>query len=285
MCNFKAIKIQKKMRRDTLKKMDTDLQDVVQYTLDIHGETHNMNDYIGKNIKIEWSGDVICSCKKVMKKFYRSGFCYQCYWDSPMASQSIFKPELCTAHLGIEERDLEWEKEFQIAPHYVYLANSSGIKVGITRGSQGVIRWMDQGASQAILLAEVPNRRFSGDIEVSLKRFVADVTNWRKMLSGTPDFVDLVQLKEELSLHVPEELKQYILPNNTVTEIKYPVTKYPTKIKSVKLERTPIIEGELMGIKGQYLLLDEDRVFNIRSHEGFISKFSHQEMAKQGLLF
>tara|TARA_B110000881_G_scaffold30922_1_gene23348 strand:+ start:812 stop:1669 length:858 start_codon:yes stop_codon:yes gene_type:complete len=285
MCNFKAIKIQKIMRRDTLKKMDTDLQDVVQYTLEIHGETHNMNDYIGKNIKIEWSGDVICSCEKVMKKFYRSGFCYQCYWDSPMASQSIFKPELCTAHLGIEERDLEWEKEFQIAPHYVYLANSSGIKVGITRGSQGVIRWMDQGASQAILLAEVPNRRFSGDIEVSLKRFVADVTNWRKMLSGTPDFVDLVQLKEELSLHVPEELKQYILPNNTVTEIKYPVTKYPTKIKSVKLERTPIIEGELMGIKGQYLLLDEDRVFNIRSHEGFISKFSHQEMAKQGLLF
>ena len=285
MCNFKAIKIQKIMRRDTLKKMDTDLQDVVQYTLDIHGETHNMNDYIGKNIKIEWSGDVICSCEKVMKKFYRSGFCYQCYWDSPMASQSIFKPELCTAHLGIEERDLEWEKEFQIAPHYVYLANSSGIKVGITRGSQGVIRWMDQGASQAILLAEVPNRRFSGDIEVSLKRFVADVTNWRKMLSGTPDFVDLVQLKEELSLHVPEELKQYILPNNTVTEIKYPVTKYPTKIKSVKLERTPIIEGELMGIKGQYLLLDEDRVFNIRSHEGFISKFSYQEMAKQGLLF
>jgi hypothetical protein len=280
-----AIKIQKIMRRDTLKKMDTDLQDVVQYTLDIHGQTHNMNDYIGKNIKIEWSGDVICSCEKVMKKFYRSGFCYQCYWDSPMASQSIFKPELCTAHLGIEERDLEWEKEFQIAPHYVYLANSSGIKVGITRGSQGVIRWMDQGASQAILLAEVPNRRFSGDIEVSLKRFVADVTNWRKMLSGTPDFVDLVQLKEELSLHVPEELKQYILPNNTVTEIKYPVTKYPTKIKSVKLERTPIIEGELMGIKGQYLLLDEDRVFNIRSHEGFISKFSHQEMAKQGLLF
>ena len=285
MCNFKAIKIQKIMRRDTLKKMDTDLQDVVQYTLDIHGETHNMNDYIGKNIKIEWSGDVICSCEKVMKKFYRSGFCYQCYWDSPMASQSIFKPELCTAHLGIEERDLEWEKEFQIAPHYVYLANSSGIKVGITRGSQGVIRWMDQGASQAILLAEVPNRRISGDIEVSLKRFVADVTNWRKMLSGTPDFVDLVQLKEELSLHVPEELKQYILPNNTVTEIKYPVTKYPTKIKSVKLERSPIIEGELMGIKGQYLLLDEDRVFNIRSHEGFISKFSHQEMAKQGLLF
>ena len=273
------------MRRDTLKKMNTELKDVVHYTLDIHGETHKMNDYIGKQIKIEWSGVVICSCGKKMEKFYRSGFCYPCYWDSPMASQSIFKPELCTAHLGIEERDLEWEKEFQLSPHYVYLANSSGIKVGITRGSQGVIRWMDQGASQAILLAEVPNRRFSGDIEVSLKQFVDDKTNWRKMLSGTPESVDLVQLKEELSQHVPEELKQYILPNNTVTDIKYPVTKYPAKINSTKLDKTPIIKGKLLGIKAQYLLLDGDRVFNIRSHEGYIANFSVSKISNQTSLF
>mgnify|MGYP001270960770 CR=1 FL=1 len=129
---------------------------------------------------------------------------------------------------------------------------------------------------QAIILAEVPNRRFSGDIEVSLKRFVDDITNWRKMLSGEPKAVDLVKMKSELSVHVPEDLKQYILPNNSITEIKYPVTQYPKKIKSVKLERTSVIEGELKGIKGQYLLLDEDRVFNVRSHEGFIAKFSHQ---------
>ena len=273
------------MMKDTLKKMDTNLQDVVQYRLDIHGENILMNELIGKQIKIEWSGEVICSCGKKMKKFYRSGFCYECFYDSPLASQSIFKPELCTAHLGIEERDLEWEKKFQLAPHFVYLANSSGIKVGITRGTQGVIRWMDQGASQAIILAEVPNRRFSGDIEVSLKRFVDDVTNWRKMLSGEPKAVDLVKMKTELSVHVPEDLKQYILPNNSITEIKYPVTQYPKKIKSVKLERTSIIEGELKGIKGQYLLLDADRVFNVRSHEGFIAKFSHQEIAQQGMLF
>jgi hypothetical protein len=121
------------MLRDTLKKMNTELKDVVNYTLDIHGITHRMNGYLGKQIKIEWSGVVICQCGKKSDKFYRSGYCYKCYWESPLASQSIFKPELCTAHLGIEERDLEWEKEFQIAPHYVYLANSSGIKVGITR--------------------------------------------------------------------------------------------------------------------------------------------------------
>jgi hypothetical protein len=273
------------MLSDTLKKMDTKLNEVVQYTLDINGVIHNMNNYIGQQLKITWSGVVICSCGKRMSTFYRkSGYCYKCYWESPRASQSIFKPELCTAHLGIEERDLKWEREFQIAPHYVYLANSSGLKVGITRSSQGVTRWMDQGASQAILLAKVPNRRFSGDIEVALKYFLSDVTNWRKMLSGTPEPVDLVKVKEELSEHVPEELKKYILLDNTVTGIKYPVTKYPTKIKSVKLERNPILEGRLLGIKGQYLLLNEDRVFNIRSHEGFISEFSVQEAA-QGTLF
>jgi len=273
------------MMKDTLKKMDTNLQDVVQYKLDIHGENILMNELIGKQIKIEWSGQVICSCGKKMKKFYRSGFCYVCFYESPLASQSIFKPELCTAHLGIEERDLEWEKTFQLAPHYVYLANSSGIKVGITRGTQGVIRWMDQGASQAILLAEVPNRRFSGDIEVELKKYVDDVTNWRKMLSGKPKPVDLVKMKENLSTYVPEELKQYILPDNTVTEINYPVMEYPKKINSTKLERTPIIEGELKGIKGQYLLLDGDRVFNVRAHEGFISTFSFSDIVKQGKLF
>ena len=273
------------MSKDSLKKMKTELYDEVKYCLEINNETHNMNEIIDKNITIKWTGKVICSCGKEMKKFYRSGFCYKCYWESPMASQSIFKPELCTAHLGVEERNLEWERKFQIAPHYVYLANSSGIKVGITRKSQGINRWMDQGASQAILLAEVPNRRYSGDIEVSLKRFVNDITNWRKMLSGEPQSIDLIKLKKELSIHIPNELKKYILSDDTVTEIKYPVKKYPKKIKSLKLEKNPIIEGKLLGIKGQYLLLDNDRVFNVRSHEGFIIKFSYNDVMNQSQLF
>lgn len=273
------------MLRDTLKKMDTDLRDVVYYTLDINGISHKMNSYIGKQIRIIWNGMVLCSCGKKMKIFYRgSGFCYRCYWESPLASPSIFKPEICTAHLGIEERDLEWEKKFQINPHYVYLANSSGIKVGITRKTEGISRWMDQGASQAILLAEVPNRRFSGDIEVFLKRFVSDKTNWRKMLSKSPEPLDLVKIKEELSVHVPKEHKKYILADNRVTEIEYPVIRYPQKIKSVKLDKDPILEGQLLGIKGQYLLLDQDRVFNVRSHKGFISDFSINDIS-QGNLF
>ena len=281
---FRAIKIQN-MSINKLKKMSTNLQDIVQYNLHLNGINHKMNDYIGKQIKFEWSGVVICQCKKEMARFYRSSYCYKCYWESPSASQSIFKPELCTAHLGIEERDLDWEKRFQIAPHYVYLANSSGIKVGITRKSEGVIRWMDQGASQAILVAEVPNRRFSGEIEVVLKKFVNDVTNWRKMLAGEPSPVDLVKMKSELITHIPDKFKKYILADNTVAEIQYPVERYPRKIKSLKFDRTPIIEGELKGIKGQYLLLDGDRVFNVRSHEGYVVKLSLNKKSNQVTLF
>ena len=270
---------------DSLKKMTTELKDVVSYTLNINNKSHIMNDLIDSVININWSGKVICSCGKTMDSFYRSNFCYPCFWNSPLASQSIFKPELCTAHLDIEERDLAWEKEFQIAPHYVYLANSSGIKVGITRGTQGVIRWMDQGASQAIIFAQVPNRRFSGDIEVALKSHVADKTNWRKMLSATPEKVDLVAMKNHLTQFVPQPLKKYITIDNTVTEIKYPVKEYPVKVKSLKLEKENEISGVLKGVKGQYLIFDNNRVFNVRAHEGFLVNFSAQKNKKQTELF
>ena len=253
--------------------MNTLLKDVVSYTLEVNNSSYYMNDYIGSEISILWKGSIICHCGYEKKKLYRSGFCYNCYWTLPEASQSIFKPELCTAHLGVEERDIEWEKKFQIAPHYVYLANSSGVKVGITRKSQGIKRWMDQGATQAILFAEVPNRRYSGDIELALKKIISDKTNWRKMLSGEPEKIDLVELKKKLIKYVPKDLAQYILSNNNVTEIKYPVLKYPKKIKSLKLERTPIIKGYLNGIKGQYLIFDNNQVFNVRAHEGYVVEF------------
>ena len=271
------------MLHDCLKKMDTELKDVVNYKLALNGKKHLMNNYIGQYINIEWKGKVVCSCGKSFYKFYRSGFCYKCYWNSPLASQSIFKPELCTAHLGIEERDLEWERKFQLAPHFVYLANSSGLKVGITRESQGVIRWMDQGASQAILLAKVPNRRFAGDIEVSLKKHVSDITNWRKMLSCEPKTIDLLHLKGELKNYIPQDLKKYTIEDNTVTYIKYPVVKYPKKIKSLKLEKYHIVEGLLLGIKGQYLILDQDRVINIRAHEGYKVKFEIKTSTQKSL--
>jgi len=144
---------------------------------------------------------------------------------------------------------------------------------------------MDQGASQAVILAEVPNRRFSGDIEVCIKEHVSDKTNWRKMLSGEPQSIDLLEIKKTLSEHIPENLKQYICDDNSITNIKYPVLEYPTKIKSLKLEKIQIIEGVLKGIKGQYLIFEDGQVFNVRSHEGFVADFSVSSSNTQSSLF
>ena len=273
------------MHSESIKKMGTSLKDTVHYYFSINNIDYFMNDLIGSRLNIEWKGKVFCKCGREMKKFYRSGFCYTCFWESPQASQSIFKPELCTAHLDIEERDLEWEKKFQLAPHYVYLANSSGIKVGITRKTQGITRWMDQGASQAIILAEVPNRRFSGDIEVSIKKHVSDKTNWRKMLSAEPDEIDLLKIKKELSSYVPENLKKFLSDDNKVTKIRYPVSQYPTKVKSLKLDKLGNISAILKGIKGQYLIFENDQVFNVRAHEGYIVNFSVDTDSLQSSLF
>ncbi|RPG60502.1 MAG: DUF2797 domain-containing protein [Flavobacteriales bacterium TMED191] len=261
------------MYRGEIAKMQVTYADPIQYNFIINNEQVALNELIGSSVKINWSGKVVCSCGKIMPKFYRQNFCYKCFWSSPLASQSIFKPELCKADLGIEERDLEWEKKFQIAPHYVYLSNSSGLKVGITRKGQKLTRWIDQGASQAILLAEVPNRRLSGLIEVELKKSIADKTNWRKMLSGVPDLLNMLDEKFRCTSLISSEMKKYLSKDNTVTSIHYPVNVYPQKIKSLSLQKTALIEGVIEGIKGQYILLDNNRVFNVRSHQGFIINF------------
>ena len=261
------------MLKGLISKMDVENTCPVQYSFRIDSEKIPLNNLIGEHISIIWTGRVQCICGKNYPKFYRQNFCYQCYWNAPQASQNIFKPELCTADLGIEERDLEWEKNLQLAPHYVYLSNSSGLKVGITRKTQKLTRWMDQGATQAILIAEVPNRRLSGLIEVELKKMVSDKTNWRKMLSGIPDPINLIQEKENCINSIPVELKKYILSDNSITEISYPVHQYPIKIQSVSLQKLNNIQGKIMGIKGQYIILDNSRVFNVRAHQGYIVDF------------
>ena len=262
------------MYTGVISKMRNEYKDPINYYLMIDGQEIFLNELLNQHISLKWLSTVECMCKKRFPKFYRQNFCYQCYWNAPQASLSIFKPELCTADLNIEERDLDWEKKFQISPHYIYLANSSKIKVGITRKGQQITRWMDQGAVQAIILAEVPNRRLSGLIEVELKQYVADKTNWRKMLSGIPDPVDLVSQKNIFVQHLPDELKKYAVSDDTVVKLAYPIEAYPSKIKSLKLEKVNHVQGILKGIKGQYLIFEDSTVFNVRSHQGFVVDFS-----------
>ena len=176
---------------------------------------------------------------------------------------------LCQAHLGIEERDLEWEKKFQLQPHVVYLSISSGVKVGVTRKNSIETRWIDQGAIEGIVLAETPNRYLAGKIEVYLKQYLADKTSWMKMLKGEVSQVDLIKKKQEVINLISDDLKPYIVEKNNLKKIIYPIENHPKKVKSISLEKQNVLEARLAGIKGQYLIFDSDHVFNVRRHTGF----------------
>lgn len=251
-----------------------DEENRIQYRLNLIEEV-NMNDRIGTNIRLDWSGIINCtSCSKVTKKSFGQGFCYNCFVSAPEAAECILRPELCRAHLG-EGRDPEWEEKHHNQPHVVYLAASSAVKVGITRETQVPTRWIDQGASSAIRLAEVPNRYEAGRIEVALKEFFTDKTNWQKMLKNEVDeSIDLEEEKWSLEEHLPADIIDYFSENDEIIELNFPVLEYPEKVKSQSFDKTPSIEGKLLGIKGQYLLLDENRVLNIRKHTGYHIRIS-----------
>jgi hypothetical protein len=156
----------------------------------------------------------------------------------------------------------------------VYLSITSGLKVGVTRHSQVPTRWIDQGALRAIELARTPNRYTAGLIEVAMKAHIADKTNWRKMLSGSePGEVDLVEEKVRMGRLMPEDLTAFLSENDQILELSYPVLEYPVKIKSLNFDKDPVVSGKLNGIKGQYLLFDENRVINIRKFGGYLIKF------------
>jgi len=176
--------------------------------------------------------------------------------------------------LDKEDRDLEYEKKVQLQPHIVYLANSSNVKVGVTRKSQVPTRWIDQGAHEAIEIVEVPNRYLAGITEIALKDYVADKTNWRKMLKNEIEDENLVDWRERLKDYIPDEAKVYYIANNTETNIEFPVLKYPVKPISLNLVKSHEYGGKLVGIKGQYLIFDDQTVFNIRGNEGLVVTIS-----------
>ena len=230
-----------------------------------------LNQWVGKPIRIQFAGQINCVVTgKRIKKTYGEGMCWDAFKESPLAVPSIIKPELSQAHLGIGLRDLEWEIEHHVKPHYVYLSKTSDIKVGVTRTTQKPYRWIDQGAVEAIILAETPYRQAAGLIEVSLKKYMADKTNWRKMLTNviTTDKT-LLKTKELVLDKIPDDLQQFISADDALTEIEYPVIKYPEKVRSLKLEKEPDIQKILMGIKGQYLIFNDNSAINIRSHSGY----------------
>lgn len=252
-----------------LTKMATEFQDPVQYYLVSDQDFIHMNQLLEKNIKIEFLKYQCLACG-LDKKIYRQGYCYDDFYKLPQVGDWIMNPELSKAHLGEEDRDLEYEKKVQLQPHIVYLANSSNVKVGVTRKTQVPTRWIDQGAHEAIEIVEVPNRYLAGITEVALKDHISDKTNWRKMLKNDIEDVDLAEQRDALKQFIPEEAQQYFIENNKETHIDFPVNQYPDKPKTLNLGKTPDYEGVLKGIKGQYLIFEDNTVFNVRAHEGFV---------------
>lgn len=166
-----------------LTKMQTEIADPIQYYLVFESDFIHMNQLLNKSIQIDFERYQCLACGK-NKKIFRQGYCYDDFYNQPQVGDWVMRPELSTAHLGVEDRDLEFEKKAQLQPHIVYLANSSNVKVGVTRKSQVPTRWIDQGAHEAIEIVEVPNRYLAGITEVALKEHVADKTNWRTMLKN-----------------------------------------------------------------------------------------------------
>ena len=252
-----------------LTKMKTENGSPIQYYLVFENDFLNVNQLLDKKVSINFLKFQCLNCG-LEKKIYRQGFCYDCFYEIPQAADWIMKPELSTAHLDKEDRDLEYEKSVQLKPHIVYLANSSNVKVGVTRKTQVPTRWIDQGAHEAIEIVEVPNRYLAGITEVALKDHVADKTNWRNMLKNDIKDENLVEWRNNLKQYIPEEVQEYYIANNAETNLEFPVLEYPTKLKSLNLQKTPFYEGVLKGIKAQYLIFEDNTVFNVRGNEGYV---------------
>lgn len=252
-----------------LNKMQTEWSNPIQYYLVFDQAFIHLNQVISKTIEIQHIGHNCLNCLK-NKKIFRQGFCYDCFMGSAAAGDWIMRPELSTAHLGIEDRDLAYEEKVQLQPHIVYLAVASDLKIGVTRKTQVPTRWIDQGASFAIAVTEVPNRYLAGITEVALKNHYTDKTNWRKMLQNEILNVDLNEAVKNIEQFLPAEVIPYYKEtNHEIFNLNYPVEIYPTKCNSLNLDKTPNFSGKLIGIKGQYLLFEDGTVFNVRSYEGY----------------
>jgi len=261
-----------------IQKMHTCLEQTIQYTLPIGNELIDMNALLGQHLQFTYAGYITCiACGRKTNKSFSQGHCYPCFKSLACCDRCIMSPELCHYAEGTC-RQPQWGEDFCLQDHYVYLANSSGVKVGITRGTQIPTRWMDQGASQALPIFKVKDRLTSGKIEVIIKQYVADKTSWQRMLKGTPEPVDLIQKRDELISLCRAELdtleKQIghnamqLLDTAEAVDIHFPVNEYPLKVKSFNFDKTPLVEGKLMGIKGQYLILDTG-VLNMRKFAGY----------------
>lgn len=261
-----------------VRKMQVTLAEPVQYSLPLGDQGVDMNALLGHKLELHYLGEIHCiHCGRKTSKSFNQGYCFPCMQSLAECDSCLVKPELCHYHEGTC-REPTWGEEHCFQDHYVYLANTSGLKVGITRQTNLPARWLDQGASQALPIYKVRDRLTSGLVEVILKQHVADKTAWQRMLKGVPERIDLAHAREHLHHDCRQEIADLIsnhgddavhfLAQDQSIDIHYPVTRYPEKVKALNLDKTADISGTLLGIKGQYLILDSG-VLNIRKFAGY----------------
>ncbi|OEF99413.1 hypothetical protein BHF71_02180 [Vulcanibacillus modesticaldus] len=252
-----------------LQELSHQYDDPIQYFLQVDQERINLNQFLGTNIKLKFLDKINCIyCGRKIKKSYNNGFCYPCFKKLPQNDLCIVKPNLCHFEGGTC-RDNSYGDRQCMVPHYVYLALSSDVKVGLTRKTNSIKRWIDQGAIQSVPIAELPTRKEAGELEFLLSKYLPDKTNWRKMLKGEISNKDILSVKEEITSYIPEKYSPYILQKEEIREFKYPILEFaPEKIVSITFDKQSELAGRLLGIKGQYLLFDVG-VLNIKKHAGY----------------
>ncbi len=266
-----------------LQKMPAEIAAEIKYRLQLGDQSVDLNSYVGQPIKLAYQGQIHCThCGRKTNKSFAQGYCYPCFKKLPQCDLCIMSPEKCHYDQGTC-RDPAWGEQFCFQSHYVYLANSSGIKVGITRGTQVPTRWIDQGAIQALPILRVDTRFQSGMVERVFGEHITDRTNWRAMLKGQVDPLNLVAERDRLFELCRSELTELEnrfglqalqrLPDAEVLELNYPVLNYPAKVTSLNFDKNPVVEGVLQGIKGQYLILDTG-VINLRKFTAYEVQFS-----------
>lgn len=240
----------------------------IQYFIHIGDEEHSLNPFLGGEVELQFEGEIECVyCSRKIKKTYNSGSCFPCFRDRAENDLCIVKPELCHFEHGTC-RDEQFGERHCMVPHYVYLALSSDVKVGLTRKHNQMKRWGDQGAVQAVPLAELPTRKMAGELEVALSKHLPDKTNWRKMLKGEVADKDVCQVREEVLALIPDVFKPFILTEEEMVEFTYPILEEIDKIKSYSLDKQPLLQDRLIGIKGQYLIFEKG-VINMRKYAGY----------------
>lgn len=264
--------------RGIVRKMRSRLGQPVSYSARLGDNEIALNPLIDQQLKLIFSGSIYCiHCNRRTNKSFNQGYCYPCFQKLAQCDSCIIHPERCHFEQG-SCREPAWGEKYCMQDHIVYLANSSGLKVGITRATQVPTRWIDQGATQALAIMRVRSRLQSGTLEMAFKQHVADKTNWRDMLKGKAAELDMAGERDRLLAACEEDVKELmarfgffaisVLKGIDAVSIDYPVQAYPEKITSLNFDKEPVVSGTLKGIKGQYLIFDSG-VINLRRFSGY----------------